>query len=140
MSILIKKYSNRRLYHTEEKRYITLEDITKIIQEGQEVSIIDNDSKEDITEEILMQIVLDSFQGLFSTSLLHQMIRLQGQKLQEFLPFYLRAGLEYFFPKEGPKDLWKQMSSSNYFANFFSFPQSIEEYKKKMKEREEKKK
>ena len=141
MSILIKKYSNRRLYHTEEKRYITQEDLTKIIQQDQEVSIIDNDTKKDITEETLMQIILNNFQGLFSSTLLHQLIRLQGKQLQEFLPFYLRTGLEYFFQFGGQPDLWKQMSSSGIMPNFFPFPkpeQSVEEYKKRIQELEEK--
>ncbi|NUM36092.1 MAG: hypothetical protein HUU50_16240 [Candidatus Brocadiae bacterium] len=141
MSILIKKYSNRRLYNTEEKRYITQEDLMKMIQQGQEVSIIDNDTKKDITEETLMQIILNNFQGLFSSTLLHQLIRLQGKQLQDFLPFYLRTGLEYFFQFGGQPDLWKQMSPSTMMAHFLPFnkgEKNTEESKKKSQKNEKK--
>ncbi len=133
MSILIKKYSNRRLYHTEEKRYITLEDIAKIIQQGKDVNIIDNDSKKDITEETLLQIIVNDFQGLFSSSLLHQMIRLQSQEFQEFLPFYMRTGLEYYININKQMDLWKQTGTPGLLADFFPF------FKAETKKKREKK-
>ena len=56
----IKKYSNRKLYHTNRKRYITLEGIAALIQAGEQVSVIDNETGEDITTPILAQVVLQA--------------------------------------------------------------------------------
>lgn len=55
---LIKKYANRKLYHTNRKRYITLAGIARLVQAGEEVRIVDNESGEDITNSILAQVVL----------------------------------------------------------------------------------
>jgi len=55
--LTIKRYPNRKFYDTEEKRYITLEDITDRIREGREVQVIDNASGEDITTVVLTQII-----------------------------------------------------------------------------------
>ena len=55
---LIKKYANRKLYHTNEKQYITLDGIARLVQEGEAVQVFDNESGEDITSSILTQVVL----------------------------------------------------------------------------------
>jgi polyhydroxyalkanoate synthesis repressor PhaR len=55
---LIKKYANRKLYHTNEKQYITLNGIARLVQGGEAVQILDNESGEDITSGILAQVVL----------------------------------------------------------------------------------
>ncbi|MFU8804798.1 MAG: polyhydroxyalkanoate synthesis regulator DNA-binding domain-containing protein [Bradymonadaceae bacterium] len=60
MSRLIKRYPNRKLYDTETSSYITLETIEEMVREGEDVCIIDNVSKDDITHSILAHIVLDS--------------------------------------------------------------------------------
>ncbi|GIV97660.1 MAG: pesticidal protein Cry15Aa [Herpetosiphonaceae bacterium] len=57
---LIKKYGNRKLYHTNEKRYITLEGIAGLIREGHDVRVVDNVTGEDITVPTLSQILLQS--------------------------------------------------------------------------------
>ena len=46
--VIIKKYSNRRLYDSTNKRYVTLEDISELIREGSEVKVIDSQSGADI--------------------------------------------------------------------------------------------
>ncbi len=55
---LIKKYANRKLYHTNQKQYITLEGIAKLVQEGESVKVLDNETGDDITSSILAQVVL----------------------------------------------------------------------------------
>jgi polyhydroxyalkanoate synthesis repressor PhaR len=55
---LIKKYANRKLYHTNQKQYITLEGIARLVQNGEPVQILDNETGEDITSSILAQVVL----------------------------------------------------------------------------------
>lgn len=54
---LIKKYSNRKLYDTQTRRYITLEDIARLVREGGNVTVVQRDTGEDLTPAILSQIV-----------------------------------------------------------------------------------
>jgi polyhydroxyalkanoate synthesis repressor PhaR len=56
----IKKYANRKLYHTNRKRYITLDGIGRLVQAGEHVQVIDNETGEDITGSILAQVVLQT--------------------------------------------------------------------------------
>ena len=58
--ITIKKYSNRRLYDSTNKRYVTLEDIETLIREGSEIKVLDSQSGENITKVILIQVILES--------------------------------------------------------------------------------
>src|SRR6266540_6478215 len=58
---LIKKYANRKLYHTNRKQYITLEGIAALIQAGESVQVLDNETGDDITASILTQVVLFFF-------------------------------------------------------------------------------
>ncbi len=60
MSILIKRYANRKLYNTQASRYITLKGIAKLLDEGEEVRVIDNETGEDITQVALSQILVDN--------------------------------------------------------------------------------
>lgn len=54
---LIKKYSNRKLYDTQTRRYITLEDIARLVRDGRDVTVVQRDTGEDLTPAILSQIV-----------------------------------------------------------------------------------
>lgn len=60
MAILIKRYANRKLYNTETSRYITLKGIAKLLEDGEEVRVIDNETGEDITQVALSQILVDN--------------------------------------------------------------------------------
>jgi polyhydroxyalkanoate synthesis repressor PhaR len=60
MAILIKRYANRKLYNTQTSRYITLKGISELLEEGEEVRVIDNETGEDITNVALSQILVDS--------------------------------------------------------------------------------
>jgi polyhydroxyalkanoate synthesis repressor PhaR len=60
MAILIKRYANRKLYNTESSRYITLKGIAKLLEEGEEVRVMDNESGDDITQVALSQILVDN--------------------------------------------------------------------------------
>ena len=60
MTILIKRYANRKLYNTQTSRYITLKGISELIEGGDEVRVIDNETGEDITNVALSQILVDS--------------------------------------------------------------------------------
>lgn len=56
---VIKRYSNRKLYDTKGSRYVTLLQIAEIVRGGEEVQIIDNNSKDDLTEVTLAQIIFE---------------------------------------------------------------------------------
>jgi polyhydroxyalkanoate synthesis repressor PhaR len=56
---IIKKYLNRKLYDTKEKKYVNLSEISRLIREGAEVKVIDNETKEDITSLILARIIVE---------------------------------------------------------------------------------
>jgi len=59
MSVLIKRYANRKLYNTQTSRYITLKGIAELIEAGEDVRVIDNETGEDITNVALSQILVD---------------------------------------------------------------------------------
>src|SRR5580704_14071713 len=56
---IIKRYSNRKLYDTKASRYVTLLQIAEMVREGEEVQIIDNNTKDDLTEVTLAQIIYE---------------------------------------------------------------------------------
>ena len=60
MAILIKRYANRKLYNTESSRYITLKGIAMLLEDGEKVHVIDNETGEDITRVALSQILVDN--------------------------------------------------------------------------------
>lgn len=56
---LIKRYSNRKLYNTETRQYVTLDEIAALIRQGQQVQVVDHTSGEDLTALTLSQIILE---------------------------------------------------------------------------------
>jgi len=68
MSVLIKRYANRKLYNTQTSRYITLKGIAELIEAGEDVRVIDNETGEDITNVALSQILVDHERSGRSTS------------------------------------------------------------------------
>ena len=87
MAILIKRYANRKLYNTQTSRYITLKGIAELIDDGEEVRVIDNETGEDITNVALSQILVDSERSNadVSQSLLSQILGRGGDALYEAL-------------------------------------------------------
>ncbi|MFK7898429.1 MAG: polyhydroxyalkanoate synthesis regulator DNA-binding domain-containing protein [Myxococcota bacterium] len=83
MSILIKRYANRKLYNTETSRYITLKGVAALLDEGQEVRVIDNETGEDITQVALSQILVGSERAKQdpSDTLLTQILSRSGDAL-----------------------------------------------------------
>jgi polyhydroxyalkanoate synthesis repressor PhaR len=82
---LIKKYTNRKLYHTNRKQYITLDRIAALIQAGEDVRVVDNESGEDITAPILAQVVAQARPsgGLLPTHVLTDLIQASGERIAE---------------------------------------------------------
>jgi polyhydroxyalkanoate synthesis repressor PhaR len=96
---LIKKYPNRRLYDTKTSSYITLADVKQMVLKQEEFQVIDAKSSEDLTRQILLQIILEEESGsvpMFSSDLLSQMIRSYGGAMQGFMGSYLEKNVEAF--------------------------------------------
>jgi len=89
--VIIKKYSNRRLYDSTNKRYVTLEDISELIREGNEVKVIDSQSGADISKVILIQVVLESEKNkedILPVSFLHMLIKYGNKVAKDFFENY----------------------------------------------------
>ena len=96
---LIKKYPNRRLYDTKTSSYITLADVKQMVLKQEEFQVVDAKSGEELTRQILLQIILEEEQGglpMFSSDLLSQMIRSYGGAMQGFMGSYLEKNVEAF--------------------------------------------
>jgi polyhydroxyalkanoate synthesis repressor PhaR len=81
---LIKRYPNRKLYDTEAKQYITLDGIADLIRQGEEITVIDHNSGEDLTALTLTQIILEQEKrqsGLLPRSVLAGLIQAGGESL-----------------------------------------------------------
>ena len=102
--LVVKKYSNRRLYDTSQSGYITLEELATKVRAGTDVQVVDAKSGDDLTQVTLTQIILDSRGAgkLLPVSLLTQLIRMGDEALAEFLGKYLSFALEmYLTAKSG---------------------------------------
>jgi polyhydroxyalkanoate synthesis repressor PhaR len=97
--VTIKKYANRRLYDTESSTYITLDRLAQMVREGREFEVVDAKTGEDITRQVLTQIIVDE-ESRGSTMLplnfLKQLIGLYGNSMQNFVPQYLEAAMDEF--------------------------------------------
>jgi polyhydroxyalkanoate synthesis repressor PhaR len=97
--VTIKKYANRRLYDTESSSYITLDRLAQMVREGREFEVVDAKSGEDITRQVLTQIIVDEeARGatMLPLSFLKQLIGLYGNSMQNFVPQYLEAAMDAF--------------------------------------------
>ena len=94
---LIKKYPNRRLYDTKTSSYITLADVKQMVLKHEEFQVVDAKSGEDLTRQILLQIILEEESGgvpMFSSDLLSQMIRFYGNAMQGLMGSYLEKNIQ----------------------------------------------
>lgn len=97
--VTIKKYANRRLYDTERSCYITLDDLGAMVRDGREFRVVDAKSGEDITHNVLTQIIMDTEtrgETLLPVPFLRQLIGMYGDKMQAMVPQYLEASMAAF--------------------------------------------
>ena len=96
---IVKKYPNRRLYDTEQSRYITLSDLQQLIMERVEFKVKDANTGADLTRRILLQIVAEQENGdkpIFTTTILATLIRFYGDAAQDELSEHLKRSLSSF--------------------------------------------
>jgi polyhydroxyalkanoate synthesis repressor PhaR len=96
---LIKKYPNRRLYDTKTSSYITLADVKQMVLKQEEFQVVDAKSGDDLTRQILLQIILEEESAgapMFSCDLLSQLIRSYGNAMQGMMGGYLERNIRAF--------------------------------------------
>ena len=95
----IKKYPNRRLYDTEQSRYITLADLQQLVMDGEDFLVNDANTGKELTRNILLQIIAEQESGgkpMFTTEILMRLIRFYGDSSQDALTQYLEQSLSLF--------------------------------------------
>lgn len=95
----IKKYANRRLYHTGTSTYVTLDDLARMVKDGEDFIVQDAKSGNDITRAVLGQIIFEQEnrgQHLLPVAFLRQLIRYYGDSMQALVPSYLESSLSAF--------------------------------------------
>ena len=131
--VTIKKYANRRLYDTESSSYITLDRLAAMIREGRDFEVVDAKTGEDITHQVLTQIIVDEESRgstMLPVNFLRQLIGLYGGQMQGAVPSYLEAAMDAFQKNQqamagafGPK-MFADMAKRN-MAMFEEAAQSL---------------
>jgi len=101
---LIKRYESRKLYDTEESRYVSLEEIANWIRQGQEVKVVDNATNNDVTSQTLTQIILDEGRkgtSFLPSELLHDLVRL-GERAVSSGMEQVQQGVDRLIDRLGP--------------------------------------
>lgn len=96
---VIRKYPNRRLYDTVESRYVTLNDIRRLVVERVDFVVLERKTQQDITRSILLQVIAEqegAGEALMSRDFLSQVIRSYGSGLHDFVGRYLDESIQLF--------------------------------------------
>jgi polyhydroxyalkanoate synthesis repressor PhaR len=109
---IIKKYSNRRLYDTAISRYITLEDVRRLVKSGVKFRVVDAKTDEDLTRCILLQLIVEQEergQAIFTTEILELIVKTYGDAMQGFMAIYIRESMNVFLKQQ--KLMQEQMAN-----------------------------
>ena len=112
-TVTIKKYANRRLYNTATSSYVTLDNLCGMVRNGEDFVVRDARSGEDITRQVLTQIIVEQEakgQNMLPLSFLRQLIQLYGDNVQAFVPRYLELTMDTFSRNRG--DIRERMNES----------------------------
>ena len=97
---VIKKYANRRLYDTGRSSYVTLDDLCTMVKEGHDFVVYDAKSGDDLTRQVLTQIIVEQEgkegQNLLPINFLRQLIGFYGDNMQNMVPNYLEQTFQHF--------------------------------------------
>ena len=98
--VIIKKYANRRLYNTGTSTYVTLEDLAEMVRKGEDFTVQDAKSGEDITHPVLTQIIFElenrEGQNMLPIPFLRQLISFYGDQMQMVVPSFLEQSMIAF--------------------------------------------
>ena len=112
-TVTIKKYANRRLYNTATSSYVTLDSLCEMVRKGENFVVRDAKSGDDITRQVLTQIIVEQEakgHNMLPLSFLRQLIQLYGDNVQAFVPRYLEVAMENFTRNQG--DIRKRMNET----------------------------
>lgn len=130
-TITVKKYPNRRLYDTDESRYVTQDELAAKIRGGQDVRVVDARTGEDLTQATLLQLIVESSAAkLLPVSVLSRLIRMQDDALAEFFGRHVATTLDLYLAfKQGAQSAlpffpWNALSFGGQgpFSRFTSQP------------------
>jgi len=98
VTILIKKYGNRRLYDSIRSRYVTTDEIAQMVRAGEDVEIVDAVSNVDITQATLLQILIDSGVAarVLPTPLVVQLLRMHDTAVPTLMSEWLARALDAY--------------------------------------------
>ena len=117
---VIKKYANRRLYHTGTSTYVTLDDLAVMVKRGDNFAVIDAKSGEDITRPVLTQIIFEqeakTGQNLLPINFMRQLIGFYGDSMQSLVPSYLEHSIQML--TENQQKFREQMTNAFGVPNF----------------------
>lgn len=97
--IIIKKYENRRLYDSTNSRYVNLEEVAQMVQDGREVQVLDAATGDDLTRLVLTQIIMEQAKtpgSAFPLDILRQMVAATNRASQETAVSYMKAMLDLY--------------------------------------------
>jgi polyhydroxyalkanoate synthesis repressor PhaR len=97
--ILIKKYSNRRLYDSTNSQYVNLDDIARYVREGKDVQVVDAKTGQDLTRVTLTQVITEDAKGKptgLPLELLRQLIVASDEVRHEFVMWYLKSAFDTY--------------------------------------------
>ena len=99
-----KKYPNRRLYDIEESKYVTVEDIRKIILKGESITVVDSKTEKELTRTVLMQIIseqeAEGHEPILTNRVLEQLIRFYGDSMQSVFGKYIEQSITTFLDQQ----------------------------------------
>lgn len=111
--VLIRKYSDRRLYDTGASRYVKLDDIARMVREGIDVRVVDGRSGKDLTHLIFTQIIVENAREreiALPLQLLTQLVRASDRATHDFLTWYLNNTLDLY--KKAQETVHSRLSSA----------------------------
>ncbi|GHD18524.1 polyhydroxyalkanoate synthesis repressor PhaR [Tianweitania populi] len=99
-TVTIKKYANRRLYNTGTSTYVTLEDLAEMVKRGEDFTVQDAKTGDDITHPVLTQIIFElenkNGQAMLPIAFLRQLIAFYGDQMQMIVPSFLEQSMLAF--------------------------------------------
>jgi polyhydroxyalkanoate synthesis repressor PhaR len=98
-TVIIKKYENRRLYDATNSRYVNLNEVAQLVQQGHDVQVVDAASGEDLTRQILTQIIAEGAKNSdsnFPLDILRHMVIASGRASEESAIRYTKAMLDLY--------------------------------------------
>lgn len=128
--IVIKKYANRRLYNTDTSSYVTLDDLCDMVKQGSDFIVYDAKSGEDLTRQILTQIIFEQEsrgQNLLPIGFLRSLIGFYDDSIREVLPHYLESSMQSFLSNQ---EKMREYMGKGSFPGFGQFSTQMEELSK----------